>query len=123
MSFLDLGIEPDIVYQLKKQGITEPFEVQEAAIPDTLLGKDICCRAPTGSGKTLAFGLPLARSCSYALTCGARPSTNVQKLLTIPLDLMHLGKKNYYYLYFKQKEYLKQLKFGGIIVRLCLQIN
>ena len=53
MSFLDLGIEPAIVYQLKKQGITEPFEVQEAAIPDTILGKDVCCRAPTGSGKTL----------------------------------------------------------------------
>ena len=63
MSFLDLGIEPAIVYQLKKQGITEPFEVQEAAIPDTMLGKDICCRAPTGSGKTLAFGLPLIARC------------------------------------------------------------
>ena len=66
MSFLDLGIEPAIVYQLKKQGITEPFEVQEAAIPDTLLGKDICCRAPTGSGKTLAFGLPLIARCKPA---------------------------------------------------------
>ena len=63
MSFLDLGVEPAIVYQLKKQGITEPFEVQEAAIPETLLGKDICCRAPTGSGKTLAFGLPLIARC------------------------------------------------------------
>jgi len=63
VSFLDLGIEPAIVYQLKKQGITEPFEVQEAAIPDTMLGKDICCRAPTGSGKTLAFGLPLIARC------------------------------------------------------------
>jgi len=63
VSFLDLGIEPAIVYQLKKQGITEPFEVQEAAIPDTMLGKDVCCRAPTGSGKTLAFGLPLIARC------------------------------------------------------------
>jgi len=63
VSFLDLGVEPAIVYQLKKQGIIEPFEVQEAAIPDTMLGKDICCRAPTGSGKTLAFGLPLIARC------------------------------------------------------------
>ena len=63
MSFLELGVEPAIVYQLKKQGIIEPFEVQEAAIPDTMLGKDICCRAPTGSGKTLAFGLPLIARC------------------------------------------------------------
>ena len=37
----------------------EPFEVQREAIPDAMLGRDVCCRAPTGSGKTLAFGLPL----------------------------------------------------------------
>ena len=66
MSFLDLGIEPAIVYQLKKQRITAPFEVKEAPIPDTMLGKDICCRAPTGSGKTLAFGLPLIARCKPA---------------------------------------------------------
>jgi superfamily II DNA/RNA helicase len=58
-SFSDLGIDPAIVQVLERQGIIEPFEVQTETIPDTLLGKDVCCRAPTGSGKTLAFGLPL----------------------------------------------------------------
>ena len=48
-----------MVTALKQQGILEPFEVQREAIPDGMLGHDICCRAPTGSGKTLAFGLPL----------------------------------------------------------------
>jgi superfamily II DNA/RNA helicase len=59
VSFLDLGINPALVHTLAQQGITEPFEVQREAIPDAMLGHDICCRAPTGSGKTLAFGLPL----------------------------------------------------------------
>jgi superfamily II DNA/RNA helicase len=59
VSFLDLGIDPALVHVLERQGITEPFEVQREAIPDALLGHDICCRAPTGSGKTLAFGLPM----------------------------------------------------------------
>ena len=59
VSFSDLGIGPAIVQVLERQGIVEPFEVQKETIPDTLLGKDVCCRAPTGSGKTLAFGLPL----------------------------------------------------------------
>ena len=59
ISFLDLGINPALVHTLAQQGITEPFEVQREAIPDAMLGHDICCRAPTGSGKTLAFGLPL----------------------------------------------------------------
>ena len=58
-SFSDLGIDPAIVQVLERQGIVEPFEVQTETIPDSLLGKDVCCRAPTGSGKTLAFGLPL----------------------------------------------------------------
>ena len=57
--FSDLGIEPSLIEVLAQQGIEEPFEVQTEAIPDAMLGKDICCRAPTGSGKTLAFGLPL----------------------------------------------------------------
>ena len=59
VSFSDLGIGPAIVQVLERQGIVEPFEVQTETIPDSLLGRDVCCRAPTGSGKTLAFGLPL----------------------------------------------------------------
>tara|TARA_B100001750_G_C15508530_1_gene602046 strand:+ start:156 stop:1565 length:1410 start_codon:yes stop_codon:yes gene_type:complete len=59
VSFYDLGIDPALVHTLSRQGISEPFEVQREAIPDGMLGHDICCRAPTGSGKTLAFGIPL----------------------------------------------------------------
>ena len=59
VSFYDLGVDPALVQTLERQGISEPFEVQREAIPDSMLGNDICCRAPTGSGKTLAFGLPL----------------------------------------------------------------
>lgn len=57
--FSDIGVEPKLVSALKNVGIVEPFEVQKESIPDILLGRDVCCRAPTGSGKTLAFGLPL----------------------------------------------------------------
>lgn len=66
VSFSDLGLSDEIVSALAKQGITEPFEVQTEAIPEAMLGKDICCRAPTGSGKTLAFGLPLIAKCPVA---------------------------------------------------------
>jgi len=48
-----------LVDVLRDEGIVEPFEVQRESIPDAMLGRDVCCRAPTGSGKTLAFGLPL----------------------------------------------------------------
>ncbi len=59
ISFADLGVPADLVSALKRVGITAPFEVQTATIPDALAGRDVLGRAPTGSGKTLAFGLPL----------------------------------------------------------------
>lgn len=58
-TFLDLGIDEDLVDVLAKDGIVHPFPIQEVAIPDGLAGFDVTGRAQTGSGKTLAFGLPM----------------------------------------------------------------
>jgi superfamily II DNA/RNA helicase len=58
-SFTDLGVPEDLAAALRARGITAPFPVQAATIPDLLEGHDVCGRAPTGSGKTLAFGVPL----------------------------------------------------------------
>jgi superfamily II DNA/RNA helicase len=58
-SFSELGVPADLVDALARRGISAPFEVQAATIPDILAGRDVCGRAPTGSGKTLAFGIPL----------------------------------------------------------------
>ncbi len=57
--FSDLGVPADLIEVLAADGITEPFPVQVATIPDALAGLDVCGKAPTGSGKTLAFGLPV----------------------------------------------------------------
>ena len=59
--FSDLGISPQMCHELKRAGFDEPFEVQRETIPDMMLGRDVCCRAPTGSGKTLAFGMEKQR--------------------------------------------------------------
>jgi len=58
-TFTSLGLPKSLGESLAKKGITEPFPVQTATIPDALAGKDVSGKAPTGSGKTLAFGLPL----------------------------------------------------------------
>ncbi len=59
VSFADLGVPSRLVERLNARGITEPFPIQEAAIPDALEGRDVVGKAITGSGKTLAFALPL----------------------------------------------------------------
>jgi superfamily II DNA/RNA helicase len=58
-TFADLGVPADLVGVLTERGITSPFPIQAASIPDGLAGRDIAGRAPTGSGKTLAFAIPL----------------------------------------------------------------
>ncbi|GAA4243585.1 DEAD/DEAH box helicase [Dactylosporangium darangshiense] len=57
--FADLGLPHRLVRTLATQGITEPFPIQAATVPDVLAGRDVLGRGRTGSGKTLAFGLPM----------------------------------------------------------------
>ncbi|MEU6072197.1 DEAD/DEAH box helicase [Micromonospora sp. NPDC047074] len=57
--FAALGLPQPLVQALARQGITTPFEIQRATMPDALAGRDVLGRGQTGSGKTLAFGLPL----------------------------------------------------------------
>jgi superfamily II DNA/RNA helicase len=59
ITFADLGLPEAVVRKLAQNGVTTPFPIQAATIPDALQGKDILGRGRTGSGKTLSFGLPL----------------------------------------------------------------
>ncbi len=59
VSFATLGVPTSLTTVLNQLGITEPFPIQTATLPDTLAGRDVLGRGRTGSGKTLAFALPL----------------------------------------------------------------
>jgi len=58
-TFAELGLPPQLVQALARHGLTTPFPIQAAAIPDALAGRDVLGRGQTGSGKTLGFGLPM----------------------------------------------------------------
>ena len=58
-TWAELGIAPALVSALTLQGITAPFPIQVATLPDAIKGHDILGRGQTGSGKTLAFGLAM----------------------------------------------------------------
>ncbi|HEY0188181.1 MAG TPA: DEAD/DEAH box helicase [Cellulomonas sp.] len=58
-SFTDLGVPTALAASLATNGITDPFPIQTATLPDTLAGRDVLGRGRTGSGKTLAFALPM----------------------------------------------------------------
>ncbi|MEV0188548.1 DEAD/DEAH box helicase [Kitasatospora purpeofusca] len=66
-SFAELELPKGILSALTRQGVTEPFPIQAATLPDSIAGRDVLGRGRTGSGKTLAFGLSL-----LARTAGRR---------------------------------------------------
>jgi superfamily II DNA/RNA helicase len=59
-SFSQLGVSRQLTDVLASRGLTAPFPIQTATVPEALAGRDLCGRAPTGSGKTLAFSIPVA---------------------------------------------------------------
>ena len=59
LSFADLGLQQDLVQVLASSGITAPFPIQAATLPDSLAGRDVLGRGRPGSGKTYPFPLPL----------------------------------------------------------------
>ncbi|WP_225833025.1 DEAD/DEAH box helicase [Streptomyces sp. NK08204] len=72
-TFADLGLPEGVVRKLAQNGVTTPFPIQAATIPDALAGKDILGRGRTGSGKTLSFGLPTLAQLAGGHTAKKRP--------------------------------------------------
>ena len=59
VGFKTLGLRPEILAGVERQGYSEPTPIQKQAIPIILQGRDILAGAQTGTGKTAAFTLPL----------------------------------------------------------------
>jgi hypothetical protein len=80
-AFGELGLPAELLETLTRLGVTEPFPIQAATLPDTLAGHDVLGRGQTGSGKTLAFGLALlarlaGRRAEAGTPAGAGPRTH-----------------------------------------------
>jgi superfamily II DNA/RNA helicase len=72
-SFADLGVPGPLVGALAGAGLTVPFPIQAATLPDALAGRDILGRGRTGSGKTLGFSIPLVAGLADGFTSAGRP--------------------------------------------------
>ena len=59
LTFERLGLPTRLVTALADLGVTTPFPIQAATLPDSLAGRDVLGRGRTGSGKTYAFVLPV----------------------------------------------------------------
>ncbi|HRD41601.1 MAG TPA: DEAD/DEAH box helicase [Prochlorococcaceae cyanobacterium AMR_MDS_5431] len=57
--FEKFGLSCEILRAVAEKGYTQPSPIQDAAIPELMLGRDLVGQAQTGTGKTAAFALPL----------------------------------------------------------------
>ena len=73
VTFASAGVPAPLVAALAEAGITTPFPIQAATLPDALAGLDILGRGQTGSGKTLGFSIPLAARLADGYTSACRP--------------------------------------------------
>ncbi|MBY6063317.1 DEAD/DEAH box helicase [Pseudidiomarina sediminum] len=79
MTFAELGLCPDILAALTRQGYTEPTPIQAQAIPAVLAGNDVMAAAQTGTGKTAGFTLPILEM----LKDGERAKSNTARVLIL----------------------------------------
>ncbi|MFB6319027.1 DEAD/DEAH box helicase [Saccharicrinis sp. FJH54] len=60
MTFLESGLEPNVLRAIEELGFVTPTPIQAKTIPHLLSSdQDIVALAQTGTGKTAAFGLPI----------------------------------------------------------------
>ncbi|MEU9126020.1 DEAD/DEAH box helicase [Streptomyces sp. NPDC048506] len=76
--FAGLDMPAGLLKTLTAQGVTTPFPIQAATLPNSLAGRDLLGRGRTGSGKTLAFGLAL-----LARTAGLRAGSKAPLALVL----------------------------------------
>lgn len=77
-TFVELGVDSDIVDALSARGIVDAFPIQEQTIPLGLPGQDIIGQAKTGTGKTFGFGIPVVQR------LGLDPAPGVKALIVVP---------------------------------------
>ncbi len=59
MTFTEFGLDSSLIDLLNAKGYTQPYPIQQQAIPAILKGWDILGIAKTGSGKTASYVLPI----------------------------------------------------------------
>ncbi|WP_019548057.1 DEAD/DEAH box helicase [Streptomyces sulphureus] len=77
-TFAGLEMPDRLKTALRAHGMSAPFPIQAATLPNALAGRDVLGRGRTGSGKTLAFGLAL-----LARTAGQRAAPRQPRSLVL----------------------------------------
>ena len=81
-TFASFGVPATLVTALADNGISDPFPIQAATLPDALAGRDLLGPGQTGSGKTLAFAIPTVAL--LAASTNKRRTNRPRALVLVP---------------------------------------
>jgi ATP-dependent RNA helicase RhlE len=81
MSFESLGLSPALLKTLANENFTQPYPIQQEAIPAILKESDVLGIAPTGTGKTASYVLPILMQIQKAEKLKNR---HIQVLVLVP---------------------------------------
>lgn len=80
MTFKELNIITPILQALDSKGYKSPTAIQQQAIPEILLRKDVLGIAQTGTGKTAAFAIPILQ----LLSSNQKVDNKIRSLILTP---------------------------------------
>jgi ATP-dependent RNA helicase RhlE len=96
MPFSSLGLSPALLQALARQQYTQPYPIQQQAIPAIINNHDVLGIAPTGSGKTASYVLPIIMQLQHAIHTKNR---HVQVLVLVPTRELAIQVKEVFQLF------------------------
>jgi ATP-dependent RNA helicase RhlE len=115
LSFDQLGLAPELLHSVAKQGYTEPTPVQREAIPLVLAGSDVLAGAQTGTGKTAAFVLPILQRLTSTRGVGhANGRRAIRVLVLTPTRELALQVEESFRTYGAQRPVSSTAIYGGV---------
>jgi ATP-dependent RNA helicase RhlE len=96
MPFSSLGLSPALLQALARQQYTQPYPIQQQAIPAIINNHDVLGIAPTGSGKTASYVLPIIMQLQHAIP---NKNRHVQVLVLVPTRELAIQVKEVFQLF------------------------
>lgn len=113
MTFQQLGLQQPILRALQSEGYTTPTPIQQQAIPEILLGKDLLGCAQTGTGKTAAFALPIIQILQTE-KASANRYRHIRALVLTPTRELATQIDESFQSYGRHTDIKSQVIFGGV---------
>jgi len=116
MSFLSLGLLPEITRAVSERGYDQPTPIQAQAIPAVMTGGDLLGGAQTGTGKTAGFVLPILHRLMQTPTPKASPQ-HIRVLILTPTRELAAQVEESVKLYGKYLPLKSMVMFGGVNIK------